>query len=228
MEVVLLLLPTTTGLAATFSYGADRTQAYLESSTHSAAAYTTIEQKLTCCIKGDRGVRHRDPTNASAAAADEYPPAAGLAWPPSPVPPPECSVCCCCSRRFLTTANHSFVKSIIDRESWPSPPPGGRRAAHLAAVEESNETGCVDTQAKQAMAGIDGAQNHVYLAPIRSIASPPADLRHQNGTAHPEERMALRTVRTRGMEAPYATDQISALVLHPIISVVRLSGTLSA
>ncbi len=34
--------------------------------------------------------------------------------------------------------------------------------------------------------------------------------------------MAARVVRTRGMEAPYATDQISALVLHPIISVVRL------
>ncbi|CAN0317950.1 unnamed protein product [Ectocarpus sp. 12 AP-2014] len=31
--------------------------------------------------------------------------------------------------------------------------------------------------------------------------------------------MALRVVRTRGMEAPYAKDQISAFVLHPIISV---------
>lgn len=32
--------------------------------------------------------------------------------------------------------------------------------------------------------------------------------------------MAMRMVRTRGMEAPYAQDQIAAFVLHPVISAV--------
>lgn len=34
------------------------------------------------------------------------------------------------------------------------------------------------------------------------------------------EAMAMRTVRMRGMEPPYAQDQIAAFVLHPVISAV--------
>lgn len=68
-------------------------------------------QPLTCCIKGVKGVRHREPTKAS--AAEEYPPpACNLGARPSSVDP---CCCCCCCLSVLTTANHSFVKSNIDR-----------------------------------------------------------------------------------------------------------------
>lgn len=36
--------------------------------------------------------------------------------------------------------------------------------------------------------------------------------------------MASRLVRKRGMEPPYAVDQISACILHPIISTVRVGS----
>lgn len=48
-------------------------------------------------------------------------------------------------------------------------------------------------------------------------------LHHSSLNRH-GKAMALRTVRTRGMEAPYAQDQIAAFVLHPVISAVSSVG----
>lgn len=178
-------------------------------------------------MNGVSGVRHLEPTTAS--AADEYVPIAVGSFFFSPLAQDGC-------RRALTTANQSLVESIVGskgtRDMWCQ---YYRRCVHryLAGaphdylVHNQPCSTILLRETKQSSERVSQYLNSVSEKGKLSMLDEKIDPKPQRGARSTTETskvegatMASRRVRKRGMEPPYAADQISACILHPIISAV--------